>query len=185
MKLKIFFGTLVVLFALQSCTDKNKIVSFNLETNNPVFFIPLGDSLLADTILGNEGISMQSEDFKFSVSEKFNTNNVIPAELEDVEGYNLILTLDSGISNLNFMKDLKIYIGNGTGKDLELISVDYPGQIDTLGVLMRPTSDEWLNILRKDKYYFRSDFTQISAVPDSVALRYKMSFRVKGNPTKD
>ena len=108
MKLKIFFGVLLVtLFALQSCSDKDKIVSFNLETNDPVFFIPLGDSLLADTILGNEGISMQSEDFKFSNYEKFKTNNVIPAELEDVEAYNLILTLDSGISNLSFMKDAR------------------------------------------------------------------------------
>jgi hypothetical protein len=185
MRLKIFFGILVVLFALQSCKDKNKIVSFNLETNDPVFFIPLGDSLLTDTILGNEGISLQSEDFKFSSYEKFKSNTVIPAELEDVEAYNLILTLDSGISNLSFMKDLKVFIGNGTGKDIELISVDFPGQIDTLGLLMRPTTDEWLNIMRKDKYYFRSDFTQVSAIPDSVALRYKMSFRLKGNPTKD
>ena len=186
MKLKIFFGVLLVtLFALQSCSDKDKIVSFNLETNDPVFFIPLGDSLLADTILGNEGISMQSEDFKFSNYEKFKTNKVVPAELEDVEAYNLILTIDSGISNLSFMKDLKVYIGNGTGKDVELISVDFPGQMDTLGTLMRPTTDEWLNIMRKDKYYFRSDFTQIGAVPYSVALRFKMSFRLKGNPTKD
>lgn len=185
MRLKILFGVLVVLFALQSCKDKNKIVSFNLETNNPVFFIPLGDSLLTDTILGNEGVSMQSEDFKFSSYEKFKTNKVIPAELEGVEAYNLILTIDSGISNLSFMKDLKVYIGNGTGKDVELISIDFPGQGDTLGTLMRATSDEWLNIMRKDKFYFRSDFTQISAVPDSVALRYKMSFRLKGNPTKD
>jgi len=185
MKLKIFFGILVALAFTSACNDKNKIVSFNLETNDPVFFIPLGDSLLIDTILGNEGISLQTEDFKFSNYKKFETNRVIPAELEDVESYNLFLSLDSGISNLSFMKDLKIYIGNGTGKDVELISVDFPGQSDTLGKLMRPTTEEWLNIMRKDKYYFRSDFTQISALPDSVALRYKMSFRLKGNPTKD
>jgi hypothetical protein len=185
MRLKVFFGILVVLAFTSSCSDKNKIVSFNLDTNNPVFFIPLGDSLLTDTILGNEGISLQSEDFKFSSYDKFETNKVTPAELEDVEAFKLILTVDSGASNLNFMKDLKIYIGNGTGKDIELVSVDFPGQIDTLGVQMRLTGDEWLNIMRKDKYYFRSDFTQIGALPDSVALRYKMGFRLKGNPSKD
>ena len=185
MTLKNLFGIILLMAFISSCEDKNKIISFNLDTNDPVFFIPLGDSLLTDTILGNEGISLQSEDFKFSSYKKFETNKVIPAELEDVEGFNLILTLDSGISNLNFMKDLKVFIGNGTGKDLELISVDFPGQIDTLGVSMKPNTEEWLNIMRKDKYYFRSDFTQIGALPDTVALRYKMSFRLKGNPIKD
>jgi len=185
MRLKFLLGIIVILTVINSCKDKNKIVSFNLETNDAVFFIPLSDSLLTDTVLGNEGISLQSEDFKFSKYEKFNINNVIPAELEDVEAFKLIMTLDSGISSLNFMKDLKIFIGNGTGKDVELISIEFPGQIDTLGMLMTATTDEWLNVMRKDKYYFRSDFTQTGAVPDSIALRYKMGFRLKGNPLKD
>jgi len=66
-----------------------------------------------------------------------------------------------------------------------MISIEFPGQIDTLGMLMTATTDEWLNVMRKDKYYFRSDFTQTGAVPDSIALRYKMGFRLKGNPLKD
>jgi hypothetical protein len=180
MKLKFFSGILLILILINSCKDKNKLVSFNLDTSDAVYIIPLGDSLLTDTITGNEGISLQTEDFKFSSYDKFKMNQTVVANIEDVEAYNIRIAIDSGATNLSFMKDLKIYIGSGTGQDKEVASFDFPS--DTLSAEMRLTNDEWLNLMRKDKYYFRTDFIQIAPVPDSVALKFRMNFRLKAMP---
>jgi hypothetical protein len=53
---------------------------------------------------------------------------------------------------------------------------------DFITLNMLPTDEEFLNIIQRDKYRFRTEFTLVSPMPDSVYMSYKMNFRLKAIP---
>jgi len=42
---------------------------------------------------------------------------------------------------------------------------------------MRPTNEEFLNIIQRDNYRFRAEFTLMSPMSDSVHVSYKLNFK--------
>lgn len=180
-----YFFILTVAFAALSCKDLNKLVSFNLDTNDRFVFHPLPDTLVTDTIPGNEQVFMVSDDYLFSRYEKFATNKSTPSGVEKVESSYFIVTIDSGAADFTFARDLVFYISspNGLYEDLELGRISYPETgVSSVSLTLPVASAEWLNIIRRDGYRFRADFTFTGGMPDPVVLRLKMNFRLKAMP---
>jgi len=174
----------ISLFAV-TCKPLDKLVSFNLETADTVTWLQVADTVLTDT-LPNEARTMVSETFRFSDYGKFATNKSSPTTVEGADGYNMILTIDSGASNFAFAKDLAIFLSSPGNlyEEIQLLDIPDPSQIDgTINMDMIPMPDDgWVNVINKDEYRFRTDFTLVSPMPDTVKLRFKMNFRLKALP---
>ena len=185
MRFKLPLSFLLVAITIGACKRLDKLVSFNLDTKDNVMWEKAADSLLTDTFPNNEGVFYISEDFSFNNYEKFASNNATSTTVEDVEPFNLTIQIDSGATNFSFLKDLVVYISspNNLYKDTKLIELAEPDPVeDFITLNMLPTDEEFLNIIQRDKYRFRTEFTLVSPMPDSVYMSYKMNFRLKAIP---
>ena len=175
----------ISLFAV-TCKPLDKLVSFNLETADTVKWIQVPDTVLTDTLPYNEARTMLSETFRFSDYEKFAANKSTPTTVEGADAYNMILSIDSGATNFSFAKDLAIFISSPSNlfNEVKLLDIPDPSQINgIINMDMIPIPDGgWVNIIKKDQYLFRTDFTLIAPMPDTVALKFKMNFRLKALP---
>jgi hypothetical protein len=185
MKFKFPFLLLFLAIAVVSCKRLDQLVSFNLDTKDQVVWEKAPDSLLTDTILNNEMVFFVSEDFSFNDNEKFEQNNATSTTVEDVEALSLTIQIDSGATNFSFMKDMALYISSPSNlfKDTELIGLENPDPTENFITMeLMPTNEEFLSFIQKDKYRFRTEFTLVSPMPDTVYLSYKMGFRLKATP---
>lgn len=188
MKLKSLWILAVMAAALASCKRLDKLVSFNLDTKDPVVWLKAPDSLLTDTFPANHFLTFVSDDFSFNNYEKFATNKTTSGLVEDVEAVNITIQIDSGAVDFSFAKGLKVYLSSPSNlfNDAELFAEDDPEPgVDYLQFTMKPTNDEFLTLIQKDKYRFRTDFELYTPMPDTVFLSYKMSFRLKAQPSDD
>lgn len=188
MKVKLSLSLVLVALVIVSCKRLDKLVSFNLDTNDQVVWIPVPDSILTDTIIGNEDVFFVSDEFSFNDYPKFEQNKSTSSTVEDVQSLSLTIQLDSGATNFFFLRDLTVYLmsPNNLYKDLKLITVDVPDPVeDVITLDMEPSNAEFLTAIQKDKYQFRAEFTLDSPMPDTVYMSYKMGFRLKAQPTDD
>jgi len=184
-EIQISIFTAVLAIAVVSCKRLDQLVSFNLDTKDQVVWEKAPDSLLTDTILNNEMVFFVSEDFSFNDNEKFEQNNATSTTVEDVEALSLTIQIDSGATNFSFMKDMALYISSPSNlfKDTELIGLENPDPTENFITMeLMPTNEEFLSFIQKDKYRFRTEFTLVSPMPDTVYLSYKMGFRLKATP---
>jgi hypothetical protein len=83
------------------------------------------------------------------------------------------------------MKDMALYISSPSNlfKDTKLIELANPDPVEDFITLdLMPTNEDFLNFIQRDKYRFRTEFTLVSPMPDTVYLSYKMGFRLKATP---
>jgi hypothetical protein len=185
MKFKLPLSLLLIAITIGACKRLDQLVSFNLDTKDQVVWEKAPDSLLTDTILNNELVFFVSEDFSFNDNEKFEQNNATSTTVEDVEALSLTIQIDSGATNFSFMKDMSLYISSPSNlyKDTKLIGLADPDPVeDFITLELLPTNEEFLNFIQRDKYRFRTEFTLVSPMPDTVYLSYKMGFRLKATP---
>jgi hypothetical protein len=185
MKFRLPLSILLVAITIGACKRLDQLVSFNLDTKDTVMWEKAPDSLLTDTFPNNQGLFFISEDYSFNNNEKFAQNNATSTTVEDVESFSLTIQIDSGATNFSFMKDLAIYISspNNLYKDTKLIELAEPDEVEDFITLdMLPTNEEFLNFIQRDKYRFRTEFTLVSPMPDTVYMSYKMNFRLKATP---
>jgi hypothetical protein len=188
MKKVIYPAILCISIFLITCKPLDKLVSFNLETSDPVEWLMVPDSVLTDTFPNNESFTLVSPTFRFSDYDKFQSNKTTPQQVEDADAYNIVLTIDSGATNFGWAKDMKISISspNGIFQDIELLDQPAPTNVDSVIVLeLNAGSDAWVDVIRKNDYRFRTDFTLISPMPDTVNVKMKLNFRIKALPQKD
>lgn len=185
MKFRLPLSILLVAITIGACKRLDQLVSFNLDTKDTVMWEKAPDSLLTDTFPNNQGLFFISEDYSFNNYEKFAQNNATSTTVEDVESFSLTIQIDSGATNFSFMKDLAVYISspNNLYKDTKLIELAEPDEVEDFITLdMLPTNEEFLNFIQRDKYRFRTEFTLVSPMPDTVYMSYKMNFRLKATP---
>jgi len=177
---------LVVSCAFVSCKDYNKLVSFNIDTEDRLVINQIPDSILTDTFPSNDFIDILfDEDFAFSDLKKFETNKTRPANIEKVEKFNMVIRIDSGASNFRWAQGLNIYMVSPTNAfaELKLLDIPIPPVNESIINLdMLPTSEVFMNAMIRDKYKFRMDFQYITPMPDTVYITTKMYFRLKAMP---
>lgn len=188
MKSKLLILSIVLLSIFGACKRLDNLVSFNLDTNDQVVWLQAPDSLLTDTFPSNQFLTYVSEDFSFNNYDKFAQNKSTSATVENVEGIDLTVIIDSGAVDFSFAKDLKFYISSPSGgyQDELLMEEDFPepGK-DFIQFTLRPTNETLLNIVRRDKYRFRTDFELVAPMTDTLYLSYKLRFRLKAQPVED
>lgn len=188
MKSKLFVLSIALLSIFGACKRLDNLVSFNLDTNDPVVLLEAPDSLLTDTFPSNQFLTYVSEDFSFNKYDKFAQNNSTSATVEDVDGIDLTVVIDSGAVDFSFAKDMKFYISSPSGgyQDELLMEEAFPepGK-DFIQYSLKPTNEALLNIIRRDKYRFRTDFELVAPMGDTLYLSYKMRFRLKAQPVED
>lgn len=180
-----YIFTILIAVTAFSCKKLDQLVSFNLDTNDNVFWESVYDTVLTDTIVGNETFSLFSDEYAFKNYDKFETNKTTPQAVESVEAFNLTVTIDSGATNFGFAENMSIYIFSPKNLFKEILIAEFPnpsGNEHFMGTEMNVTNDEWLKIIQKDKYQFRTEFTLVSPMPDSIYLDYGMGFRLKAQP---
>jgi hypothetical protein len=189
MRILPYFLTILLAVSAFSCKKLDELVSFNITTNDPVFFEMVYDTVLTDTFPGNETFSIVSESYEFSDLEKFKTNKSTPQTVEFVEildtNMYFTVTIDSGASNFGFASNMSVYISSPSNQFQEFEIANFPNPASSGNVIfvnMKDDEDAWLNIIKKDKYRFRTEFTLISPMPDSIYLDYSMNFRLKAIP---
>ena len=191
-----FLGLFAMFLFVSACKRLDKLVSFNLETNNRVAWQQVSDSVLYDSIPGNEIINQVSADYKFGDNEKFEINGCVPQNTEEVEKWgipdpvtesvvNFTMTLDSGATNFGFMRNLNVYLSSTTNQFPEELIANLPFPDPVANVLsfnMEPSNEYFLSAIQKNGYRFRTEYELIGAMPDSIVLSYEMKFRVKALP---
>ncbi|MBX7203024.1 MAG: hypothetical protein K1X77_08120 [Bacteroidia bacterium] len=181
------FALIIVVLAGTSCKDLNQLISFNLETRDRVSVPPFPDSLLTDTLLGNEMMMIVTDPIYFGNYKKFETNKSLPENVEDVEAIDLIVRIDSGSFDFSFANNYSFYL-SPSGQffdDVELASIvnPEPGRV-SLTFKMKPKNAEWLKIIRGNKYHLRMDYTMVKGLKKPVHLLFEMRFRLKSMPVK-
>jgi hypothetical protein len=175
----------MLLLGCISCKDYNQLVSFNLETKDPVELPEFADSLITDTIPGNEIMLVISDPIKFSNYNKFTVNKTLPENVEDVEAIDLTVRIDTGASDFSFASNYTFYL-SPSGQffdDVELASiVNPPAGVVSMNFKMKPKSTEWLKIIRGNKYHLRIDYTMKKGLEKKVRLFCEMRFRLKSMP---
>ncbi len=188
MKSKLLIPALLLLVFVGACKRLDKLVSFNLDTDDQVVWLKAPDSLLTDTFPSNQFLTFVSEDYSFNSYDKFEQNKSTSGTVEDVEGIDLTVIIDSGAVDFSFAKDLKFYISSPSGgyQDALLMEEDFPepGK-DFIQYTLKPTNEDLLNIIQRDKYRFRTDFELVAPMPDTVYISYKLRFRLKAQPVED
>jgi hypothetical protein len=187
MRILPYFLIILIAIAAFSCKKLDELVSFNITTHDPVLFEMVYDTVLTDTIPGNETFSIVSDGFEFSDLEKFETNKSTPQTVESVQSLNLTLTIDSGSTNFGFASNLTIFISSPSNQFQEFEIANIPNPASTgneIEVEMNDDDNTWLNIIQKDKYRLRSEFTLINPMLDSIYLSYSMNFRLKAIPNE-
>ena len=187
MRILPYFLVFLIAISAFSCRKLDELVSFNITTNDKVFFERVNNTVLSDTIPGNETFSIVSESYQFSDNKKFDINKSTPQTVEFVEildSLKFIIKIDSGASNLGFASNMTIYISSPSNQfqEFEIANIPNPGSDDDLDPYMKDEEDTWLNIIKKDKYRYRTEFTLINPMPDSIYLNYSMDFRLKAIP---
>jgi hypothetical protein len=188
MRILPYFLVILIAISTFSCKKLDELVSFNLTTNDKVFFERVNNSVLTDTIPGNETFSIVSEDYQFSDNEKFDINKSTPQTVEFVELNDSTLfkiSIDSGASNFGFASNMSFYISSPSNQFQEFEIGNDPNPASSGNVIKFKMNDEeetWLNIIKKDKYRIRTEFTLINTMPDSIYLNYSMNFRLKAIP---
>lgn len=178
------FLLLIALASMSSCKDLNQLISFNLETIDKMKVFGIPDTVLSDTIIGNESFSVKSEDFSFSSNTKFATNKTKPSNIEDVEAYKLYVTVlrDSMDRDFSFGRDFKFRL-IARNQEYELATLDFPEPGKSkYEFQLKQSESEWLSIIRGDDYNFQTDFVLNSSMPDTLRLEYRLTFRLKGMP---
>lgn len=180
---------LIILLAVSafSCKKLDELVSFNITTKDKVFFEMVYDTVLTDTFPGNETFSLVSDGYQFSDLEKFKTNKSTPQSVESVQSINLIMTIDSGASNFGFASNMFIYLSSPSNsfQEFEIANIPSPASAgNVIQVEMSADDNTWLGAINKDKYRFRTEFTLINPMPDSIYLNYSMDFRLKAMPNE-
>jgi len=176
---------ILITLSWASCKDLNQLISFNLETRDPIVLPIFPDSLLSDTIWGNEMMMVLSEANYFGEYKKFELNKTLPEKLEDVESIDLTVRIDSGAFDFTFANNFIFYL-SPSGQffdDVELASImnPEPGRASMV-FKMKPKNAEWLKIIRGNKYHLRADYTMVSGLNKRVHLVYEMRFRLKAMP---
>jgi hypothetical protein len=185
MRILPYFLTILLAVSAFSCKKLDELVSFNITTNDPVFFEMVYDTVLTDTFPGNETFSIVSEGYQFSDLDKFKTNKSTPQTVESVQAINLIMTIDSGASNFGFASNMSIYLSSPSNlfQEFEIANIPSPASAgNVIQVEMSADDNTWLGAINKDKYRFRTEFTLINPMPDSIYLNYSMDFRLKAMP---
>jgi len=170
----------IVAFLISACERKDNLVSFNLDTHDTTKWtvLEVHNDVLTDTFPNNQGMTLLTAPFKFSSYAKFLANKTAPANVRDVEAINLIIKIDSGAASFEFARDLRIFVN-----EVEMGAVDNAKLIEPeLVIPLKSKEKDWLNIIPKDQYSFRTDFELISPLPDSVYVSYKLNFRLKSVP---
>jgi hypothetical protein len=96
-----------------------------------------------------------------------------------------IIKIDSGASNFGFASNMSVYISSPSNQfqEFEIANFPYPASSgNVIDVYMKDEEETWLNIIKKDKYRYRTEFTLISPMPDSIYLNYSMDLRLKAIP---
>lgn len=178
--------TILIAFTAFSCKKFDQLVSFNLDTKDKVFWETAYDSVLTDTIVGNEFASFISDEYSFKDYSKFETNKTTPQNVEQVEAFNLTVGIDSGASSFSFAGSMLIYLSSPKNlfKEMKLVEINDPSKLlnSSFSFEMKVTNEEWVSIIQKEKYQFRTEFELVSPMPDSIYLDYVMNFRIKALP---
>jgi hypothetical protein len=189
MRILPYFLVILIAISAFSCRKLDELVSFSLKTNDKVFFERVNNSVLTDTIPGNETFSIVSENYLFSDNKKFDINKSSPQTVEFVEildtNMYFIIGIDSGASNFGFASNMTIYISSPSNQFQEFEIANFPNPASSGNVIdvnMKDEEETWLNIIKKDKYRFRTEFTLINPMPDSIYMNYSMDFRLKAIP---
>lgn len=188
MRILPYFLVILITVSAFSCRKLDELVSFNITTNDKVFFERVNNSVLTDTIPGNETFSIVSEGYEFSDNEKFDINKSTPQTVEFVEildTMDFIIKIDSGASNFGFASNMSVYISSPSNQfqEFEIAFESNPASSgNVIKIPMKNDEDTWLNIIKKDKYRYRTEFTLINPMPDSIYLNYSMDFRLKAIP---
>jgi hypothetical protein len=128
-----------------------------------------------------------SDGYQFSDLEKFKTNKSTPQSVESVQAINLIMTIDSGATNFGFASNMTIYVSSPSNlfQEFEIANIPNPASSgNVIQVEMSADDETWLSAINSDKYRFRSEFTLINPMPDSIYLSYSMDFRLKAMPNE-
>ncbi len=199
MRFKSVFAFALIVLSVASCKRLDKLITFTLETNDRVVLPFVSDSVLYDSIPDNNVISVFSDNFKFSDYDKFEANKSTPQSVEEVEKWDIAesegasaiamkIELDSGANTFSYMSDLKVFLvsPNGLFPETKIISENNINQVENIleftDAEVIPNNDFFLQMMQKDGYKFRTEYKLISAMPDTLKLRYKMKFRVKALP---
>jgi hypothetical protein len=188
MRILPYFLVILIAVSTFSCRKLDELVSFNITTNDKVFFERVNNTVLTDTIPGNETFSIVSESYQFSDNKKFDINKSTPQTVEFVEildTLKFIIKIDSGASNFGFASNMSVYISSPSNQFQEFEIANFPNPASSGNVIyvyMKDEEDTWLNIIKKDKYRFRTEFTLINPMPDSIYLNYSMDLRLKAIP---
>jgi hypothetical protein len=178
---------LLAVLAMASCKDLNQLVSFNLDTRDPVVLPTFHDSLLTDSLHGNELMMVLTEEMHFSDYKKFEVNKSVPENVEDVESIDLTVRIDSGSFDFGFAHSYSFFI-SPSGQffdDVELASIanPEPGRA-SLNFKMKPKNAQFLDIIRGNKYHLRMDYTMLKGMNKKVHLVFEMRFRLKSMPVE-
>lgn len=180
------FIFLLIAGIYSSCRKLDQLVSFNLDTQDTVMWIGIPDTVLTDTFNNNEGFILLSQEFKFSDYKKFATNKTTPAQVEDVQALNFTIEMsDDSLNNYSFVKDLEVYLvsPNNAFEDIKIYENPFPVPTASSFVEeLEGTNAEFLKAIKKDDYQFKSQFILQNAVPDTITMNMRMSFRLKGHP---
>jgi hypothetical protein len=177
--------TILIAITAFSCKKLDQLVSFNLETNDKVFWESAYDTVLTDTIVGNEYASFMSAEYSFKDYDKFETNKSTPQSVESVEAFTLTVLIDSGATHFGFADSMTVYLSSPKNlfKEVEIAHFSEPSATEHfMAIDMLIPNDEWVNIIQKEKYQFRTEFKLLSPMPDSIYLDYNMAFRLKAIP---
>jgi hypothetical protein len=187
MRILPYFLAILIAVSAFSCKKLDELVSFNINTHDQVFFEMVYDTVLTDTFPGNETFSIVSEGYQFSDLDKFKTNKSTPQSVESVQAINLIMSIDSGATNFGFASNMTIYVSSPSNqfKEFEIANIPSPASSgNVIQVEMSADDNTWLSAINKDKYRFRTEFTLINPMPDSIYLDYSMDFRLKAMPNE-
>ncbi|HOY48593.1 MAG TPA: hypothetical protein PL185_09855 [Flavobacteriales bacterium] len=178
---------LAILIAITafSCKKLDQLVSFNLNTHDKVFWETAYDTVLTDTIVGNEYASFMSAEYSFKDYDKFETNKSTPQSVESVEAFTLTILIDSGATHFGFADSMTVYLSSPKNlfKEVEIAHfTELPTTEHFMAIDMLVPNDDWASIIQKEKYQFRTEFKLLSPMPDSIYLDYSMEFRLKAIP---
>ena len=97
------------------------------------------------------------------------------------------MTIDSGATNFGFASNMTIYVSSPSNlfQEFEIANIPNPASSgNVIQVEMSADDETWLSAINSDKYRFRSEFTLINPMPDSIYLSYSMDFRLKAMPNE-
>jgi hypothetical protein len=174
MKYKIILGIAVLAFAIVSCDEVDKLLTFYI--NHQATF------RIENTVPLNLPIEIATPDVTTNSSQTFDNNNTNASHVKDIQLEEVKLTVTNpSDKTFSFLKSVKLLISTDQNNEIELASQDNIATTATT-ITLTPTSEKLDSYIKASSYKLKTSIVTRETLTEAVDVKADLKFKVTATP---